>query len=218
VTTAPVEAGSPRVLVVDDDADTIATTALLFQHQGYHVHTARAGAEALQQAKESIPSLVFLDLAMPGMDGFEVARRLQEIPELADSALVAVTGYGRPIDRLHCAEAGFDLCLTKPVDFGVLEQTTWLVGQSAALGEESLKLLLQQEAAIRSFVKAAIDMANTFLNVALSDRPSPVQERCLAKAFKTHDRISRLTQKLKLDKELADALDDLQRRYNAVRG
>ena len=98
-----------RVLVVDDDADTIESTALLFQMQGHEAKTARDGAAAIEQTKAFCPHLILLDIAMPKMDGFQILRALRGIECAAESTIVAVTGYANRADRRRCAEAGFDL-------------------------------------------------------------------------------------------------------------
>src|SRR5215212_8890546 len=91
-----------RVLVVDDDLDAIASTALLFRMKGHETRTARSGPEAIERTKLFCPHLILLDLVMPEMDGFQVLRELQYIDCVAASAIVAVTGYGQPIERRRC--------------------------------------------------------------------------------------------------------------------
>jgi CheY-like chemotaxis protein len=78
------------------------------------VQMANDGPTAIEAAKQFEPVLVFLDLGMPGMDGFEVARRLRGTPELERTMLVALTGWGQEEDRRRTAEAGFDHHLVKP--------------------------------------------------------------------------------------------------------
>ncbi len=96
-----------RVLVVDDDRDTIESAAQLFRMKGHDARTARSGAEAIERTKLFCPHLILLDLAMPQMDGFQVLRELRDIQCVADSSVVAVTGYDAyPVDRRRCAEAG----------------------------------------------------------------------------------------------------------------
>src|SRR5262249_42292192 len=104
-----------RVLVVDDCADTSASLALLLQAWGYAVDVALSGPEALRLAAEAPPRAVFLDIAMPGMTGWEVARELRQIPGLQKVLLVAISGYGQPEDLRRSQEASCDLHLLKPV-------------------------------------------------------------------------------------------------------
>jgi CheY-like chemotaxis protein len=80
-------------------------------------------ADALEHAAVFKPDVVLLDIGLPGMDGYEVAQRLRELPGLRGIKLVAVTGYGRSDDRLRARDAGFDDHLTKPVEFEVLDRT-----------------------------------------------------------------------------------------------
>ena len=77
----------------------------------------------MQRAAAFKPDVVLLDIGLPGMDGYEVAQKMRELPGLRNIRLVAVTGYGRSDDRLRARDAGFDDHLTKPVEFAVLERT-----------------------------------------------------------------------------------------------
>jgi CheY-like chemotaxis protein len=85
------------------------------------VRVARDGAEALRTAADFNPDFAFLDIGMPKVHGYEVARRLRSDPETSDCVLVAVTGWGQEDDRKRAREAGFDLHLVKPVDPGDIE-------------------------------------------------------------------------------------------------
>jgi PAS domain S-box-containing protein len=107
---------SRRVLIVDDNSDAAESLALLFDLQGYSVRSTGDGTAAVRLAFEFRPSVIILDIGLPGMDGYEVARRLRAAPETAAALLVAVTGYGREQDRVLAREAGFDHHLVKPVD------------------------------------------------------------------------------------------------------
>ncbi|MBX9583697.1 MAG: response regulator [Gemmataceae bacterium] len=105
-----------RVLVVDDNADAADSLALLLELAGDTVRTAGSGPRALEVAGSFRPEVVLLDIGLPGMDGYEVARRLRGQPDGGRVLLVALTGYGRDDDRRRAAEAGFDHHLTKPAD------------------------------------------------------------------------------------------------------
>jgi len=109
-----------RILVVEDDADSAASMAKLLELFGYQVQVARDGPQALDAACRWRPECVLLDLGLPAMDGFEVARRLRQLPGCRDSVLIAVTGYGRPEDRQRSSAVGIDHHLLKPVDSGAL--------------------------------------------------------------------------------------------------
>ncbi|HQU41884.1 MAG: hypothetical protein B7Z73_02535 [Planctomycetia bacterium 21-64-5] len=113
---------SLRVLVVDDNVDTVTTLAMLVQESGHEVRTAYDGAGVLEAALDYRPNVVLLDIGLPGLNGFEVAKRIRQQPALNNAVLVAMTGYGRETDRQRSQEAGFDHHLVKPGDFGkVLE-------------------------------------------------------------------------------------------------
>jgi CheY-like chemotaxis protein len=111
-----------RVLVVDDNRDAAISLAMLLRMLGHDVQTAHDGASALTLAISYRPDMVFLDIGMPGMDGYEVARRLREQPALEGVVLIALTGWGQQADRLRTAEAGFDHHLVKPLETKVLKE------------------------------------------------------------------------------------------------
>ncbi len=117
--TAPIAA--IRALIVDDNVDAAASLSLLLQLGGHAICIAHNGADALKLAPEFKPDVVLLDIGMQGMDGYEVARALRANPEVGHPALVAVTGWGGPEDRLKSKAAGFDEHLTKPVDISMIE-------------------------------------------------------------------------------------------------
>jgi PAS domain S-box-containing protein len=105
-----------RVLVVDDQADNADLFALLAEAFGHKARAAYGGEEGLSLARRTRPDVMFVDVGMPGMNGYEVAQAIRQDPSLAGVRLVAVTGYGRDEDRARAFEAGFDRHLTKPVD------------------------------------------------------------------------------------------------------
>jgi signal transduction histidine kinase/DNA-binding response OmpR family regulator len=105
-----------RILVVEDNADVAETTATLLALAGHEVALAKDGLQALQLATEFLPDVVLLDIGLPLMDGYEVARRLRQMPQTAAALLIALTGYGQKGDRQRGREAGFDGHLLKPVD------------------------------------------------------------------------------------------------------
>ncbi len=112
----PVEKPRVRVLVVDDNVDSARATAKILARNGYDVQVAYDGPEAVETAILHQPAFVFLDIGLPGMNGYEVATRLRQEPELKGAMLVAVSGYGEEGDRRRSREAGFDQHLVKPVD------------------------------------------------------------------------------------------------------
>ncbi len=111
-----------RLLVVDDNEDAALSLAMLLRLQGHEVRVAHDGPSALEVATSYRPDLVFLDIGMPGMDGYEVARRLRKTPGLEKTVLAALTGWGQQEDRRRTAEAGFDHHLVKPPEPKVVEE------------------------------------------------------------------------------------------------
>jgi CheY-like chemotaxis protein len=114
-----------EILVVDDDDDTCQTLRMMLELLGHEISVAHDANGALAVASQRCPDLVLLDIGLPGIDGYEIARRLRRMPECSSVRVAALTGYGRTEDRLRAMEAGFDAYLVKPVDFDAL---TRLVG------------------------------------------------------------------------------------------
>ena len=110
-----------RVLVVDDDLDTLDLFSTLLRLWGHEVRVLEDPTRALSAALEFLPGIVFLDLGMPKVDGWEVAKRMRQHRVLDSTFLVAVTGYGRAEDRAKSHAAGFDVHLLKPVDTADLQ-------------------------------------------------------------------------------------------------
>jgi CheY-like chemotaxis protein len=121
VTTASDEQARPlSILVVEDHRDGAESLALLLQIHGYRVVVANSGEAALESAALAPPDVALLDLRLPGMDGWEVARQLRERSVGKRPLLIAVTGCGQEGDYRRSAEVGIDLHLLKPVDPGEL--------------------------------------------------------------------------------------------------
>ncbi|MGH8323057.1 MAG: hybrid sensor histidine kinase/response regulator, partial [Steroidobacteraceae bacterium] len=104
-----------RLMVVDDNRDAAESMSMLFELWGHEVICAYDGRAALEAAVKYRPDAVFLDIGLPGMDGYEIAERLRELPQSARTVLVAITGYGQDEDRRRSREAGIDHHLVKPV-------------------------------------------------------------------------------------------------------
>lgn len=104
-----------RVLVVDDYRDATDSLDLLLHQWGHNVYLAYDGRQALESATKNKPDVVLLDLALPGMDGYAVAREIRRNPELTGMQLVATTGYTTELHRRRAEEAGFNEFLIKPV-------------------------------------------------------------------------------------------------------
>ena len=114
--------GSLRVLLVEDNVDAAETMALVLGAFGHDVRTAHDGLSGLKVAIEYRPHVVLLDIGLPGMDGFGVAKQLRLQPTLKNIVLVAMTGYGEVAARQRSVDAGFDHHLVKPADFGKLQE------------------------------------------------------------------------------------------------
>ncbi len=111
-----------RVLVVDDNVDSAVTVGMLLKATGHEVRVAHDGPAALEVASEYKPAVVLLDIGLPGMDGYEIAQRLRQQPQLGNVTLVAMTGYGQESDRQRSREAGFNHHLVKPIDFDMVRK------------------------------------------------------------------------------------------------
>jgi PAS domain S-box-containing protein len=124
------ERGERRVLVVDDNVDAAESIAMLLQASGFSVRCVYDGVSALSVASAFHPDIIVLDIGLPDISGYEVAKRLRARPDFERIPIVAVTGYGQPGDRLRSREAGIDHHMTKPVDPEALQA---LLTASAAL-------------------------------------------------------------------------------------
>jgi CheY-like chemotaxis protein/two-component sensor histidine kinase len=128
----PLEAGTGEsfdVLLVDDNVDAAETMRELLELWGHRVRVAHAGHAALGEADARAPDLVLLDVGLPDMDGYEVARTLKAGTGTADIPLIAITGYGQEHDRRRATEAGFDHHLVKPVEPEGLQALLTIIGQ-----------------------------------------------------------------------------------------
>jgi PAS domain S-box-containing protein len=114
--------GQLQVLVVDDNADAAESLGVLLEIEGHAAHVAHTGAEALQLAQSHRFDVVFLDIGLPDMTGYDVARRLRMLPSMRDTLLVALTGWGTQEDRQRTRDAGFDRHLTKPAELPAVEE------------------------------------------------------------------------------------------------
>ena len=118
-----VPTGPPlRVLVVDDNLDAAESLAELLRALQHDVRTAHDGPTALQAALDHRPDVMLLDIGLPRMNGYEVAKRLRQQPVFSNAVLIAMTGYGQESDRESSRAAGFDHHLVKPADFGKVQE------------------------------------------------------------------------------------------------
>lgn len=113
---APAPSEGLRILVVDDNADSVESLSMLLESYGHVLHTASHGEMALRQAQAHPLDLVVLDIGLPGMNGYDVARAIRALPLSRQPVLVALSGYGRDNDRRQAKESGFDHHLVKPAD------------------------------------------------------------------------------------------------------
>jgi two-component system CheB/CheR fusion protein len=125
----PLSNAHPRlsVLVVEDDADTADSMAMLLHLYAHDVQVARDGAMALEVVLESQPDVVLLDIGLPKLDGWQLAKAIRSQKVCKRPFLIAISGYGMPADKMRSREAGIDLHLVKPVEPEMLRQILWRV-------------------------------------------------------------------------------------------
>lgn len=112
----PAAGRGKRILVVDDNRDTAQTIATVLSLEGHELRTAGDGFEALECARVFRPEVIVLDIGLPRLSGYEVARELRRDPQMRDTLLIALTGYGQPADVAHAEACGFDLHFIKPME------------------------------------------------------------------------------------------------------
>ncbi|HVX10237.1 MAG TPA: response regulator [Pirellulales bacterium] len=136
-----------RVLVVDDSDDAAIAMASLLKHGGHDAVVVRGGEAALEQAPLFHPDVMFIDLSMPGIDGFNVAQRLRQNPEFATTPLVAVSGHIDVENRVRATAAGFTEFLAKPYPFvvlsAVMERVTARVSASRRMAATARRVVSQ---------------------------------------------------------------------------
>ena len=118
----PSRPGQLQVMVVDDNTDAAESLGVLLDIEGHAAHIAHTGAEALQLAQSQAFDVVFLDIGLPDMTGYDVARRMRMLPTMEKTLLVALTGWGTQDDRQRTRDAGFDRHLTKPAELPAVEE------------------------------------------------------------------------------------------------
>jgi PAS domain S-box-containing protein len=110
-----------RILVVDDNEDSARSLAMILELEGHQVESVYSSQHALERVALFAPDVVLLDIGLPDMNGYEVARQIRALPEATGIQLIALSGYGQAEDKENSRRAGFDYHLTKPVDFGTLQ-------------------------------------------------------------------------------------------------
>jgi PAS domain S-box-containing protein len=141
---APAPPAPARILLVEDNVDLARAVARLLQLDGYATRIAHDGLEALAAARDFRPDVVLLDIALPGMDGYEVLRRLRHEPSTCHARIIAVTGFGHEEEGQRALDAGFDALLTKPVDHAAL---TSLLREPGARREAGRSQILEVDPA-----------------------------------------------------------------------
>ncbi len=129
-------ATAAQVLVVEDDPDAAEALVMLLEVLGHRARRVQDGATALDVAREKGPDVMLVDIGLPGMDGYEVARRVRREPRLRDLVLVALSGYGREEDKQRAMAAGFDHHLTKPVEPEALDRLVTMLGGRSHAAQE----------------------------------------------------------------------------------
>jgi CheY-like chemotaxis protein len=125
-----------RILVADDNKDGTEMLGYLLEHEGHEVAVANDGHEALETAREFKPDVALLDISMPGLNGYDVAARLRDVPSSARPLLIALSGLGQAEDKTQAADAGFNHHFTKPVDMNAL---LGVIGEWQRQGEAGKK-------------------------------------------------------------------------------
>jgi signal transduction histidine kinase len=137
-----------RVLVVDDSVDSAESMAIILEMSGYEVRKAHSGPEALDMAADYRPDIVLMDIGMPGMSGHEVAQKMREGAATRDIILIAMTGYGRQVDREQSRAAGFDHHLVKPLDFEKLNEVLTTATGSGKRGRPFVRVAAGKQTSV----------------------------------------------------------------------
>jgi signal transduction histidine kinase len=119
-----------RILLIEDNVDAVASAEILLRLEGHEVKSAPDALDGLKMVSSFAPQVIFCDIGLPGMDGYQVVRAIRQDPALAPVYVVALTGYGREEDQRRSLEAGFNLHLTKPIDYESLRRALVLAGQN----------------------------------------------------------------------------------------
>jgi CheY-like chemotaxis protein len=126
-------AGHYRILLIDDDPDVAESLGLFLEILGHEVELASDGAAALDAARANVPDMMFVDIGLPEMDGYEVARRVRQDAAVKHVHLVALTGWSREQDKERALAAGFDCHLVKPVTPDAIRRVVARCGQPAEM-------------------------------------------------------------------------------------
>ena len=178
-----------RVLIVDDEPDTVDTTALLLSLDGHEVETANDGSDAIGLAAAFRPELVLLDIGMPTLDGYAVARQIQGLALPPKPYIAAVTGYGTRDDRFRTGEAGFDLHLLKPVEPDTYRGLAALLQTSGGIVNRARTLGAQHRETATQLMFLQLDMANAYLDSRAIAKVEERKAHCIGLAAQAHERL-----------------------------
>jgi len=212
-----IQVGAPavRALVVDDNRDAAEMMALLLGLEGHEVATAYDGASSIAKVLSFQPNLVLLDIGMPNLDGYDVARRIQTLPLSPRPFLVAVTGDATLDDTRRSAEAGFDLHVRKPVFPDVFEGLVQLLEPSSGT-VRAREASAESRHAVTSLMLQHVEMANLYLDAALATIIVDIRVRWIAKAQRAHDNVAKWLDIGACDEmrraDVVDALEELRLR------
>ena len=191
----------PKVLVVDDDARTLRVMEAMLVSAGYCVILAENGNEAITKATESSPDIILLDVMMPEIDGFEVAKRLQTIIQTKDIPLVMVTALGEVKDRVKALQMGADDFLTKPVDkTELLTRVKTLVEKSERI-KQLVVVKKRPLVPIVSVIVAAI-MAVVSAIMIVTNKPVTVVEKEIEYQIEYVDVVREVVKQVTIEKRI----------------
>jgi CheY-like chemotaxis protein len=123
-----------RILVIEDNRDAADSIRMLLQHDGHDVSIAYTAQQGLERARDYRPDVIFCDIGLPVIDGYQVIENIRQDAALKDTFVVALTGYGREEDQKRAMDAGFDLHLTKPIDYETLLKALREAAQESGAG------------------------------------------------------------------------------------
>ena len=138
-----------RILVVDDNRDAADSLSMLFRLWGYEVEVAYDGMEALETACSFLPQCLFLDIGLPGLDGYTLARRIREQPALNGAKLIALSAYSEKEQGQRGLEAGFDYRFVKPADLNEVKELLTMLQEVMQVAQETKELIQDTKAELK---------------------------------------------------------------------
>jgi len=164
---------------------------MLLKLDGHDVETAKDGVHGIERAAVFHPDLILLDIGMPTLDGYAVARRIHSLALVPKPYLVAVTGYGKRDDQRRSGEAGIDLHLCKPVDLETYQGLAALVQTASGIVGRAHSLTEQNQEVTTDLMFQQMDMANVYLDVAANASMDGHKDQCIAQATGARNKVSR---------------------------